>query len=161
MIVCEAEVLMDEDAQFRAMLKVAVQEAHAGLGEGGIPIGAAIFAPDGRLISSGHNRRVQEGDPSIHGETDAFRRAGRQRSYKDLIMVTTLAPCWYCSGLVRQFGFGTVVVGESQNFAGGVTWLREAGVEVIDMASAECVAMMAEYIVREPAVWNEDIGEPA
>ena len=146
---------------YAAMLETAIEEARKGLADGGIPIGAAIFDREGRLVSSGHNRRVQEDDPSIHGETDAFRRAGRQRSYRDLIMVTTLAPCWYCSGLVRQFGFGTVVVGESVNFAGGVEWLREAGVEVVDLASAECIAMMAEYIEREPAVWNEDIGEPA
>ena len=143
---------------YAAMLAVAVAEARTGLAEGGIPIGAAIFDRGGTLVSSGHNRRVQEDDPSSHGETDAFRRAGRQRSYRDLIMVTTLAPCWYCSGLVRQFGFGTVVVGESVNFAGGVEWLREMGVEVIDLASWECVEMMAGYIAREPSVWNEDIG---
>ena len=147
--------------EYAVMLETAIEEARKGLAEGGIPIGAAIFDREGRLVSSGHNRRVQQDDPAIHGETDAFRRAGRQKSYRDLIMVTTLAPCWYCSGLVRQFGFGKVVVGESVNFAGGVDWLREAGVELVDLASAECIAMMAEYIEREPAVWNEDIGEPA
>jgi cytosine deaminase len=113
----------------------------------------------GECISSGHNRRIQQGDPSIHGETDAFRRAGRQRSYRNLIMVTTLAPCWYCSGLVRQFGFQTLVVGESQNFAGGLDWLRSIGVNVIDLASAECISIMSRYIRENPAVWNEDIGE--
>jgi creatinine deaminase len=143
---------------YAGMLETAIAEARAGLAEGGIPIGAAIYDRDGRLVSSGHNRRVQQDDPSIHGETDAFRRAGRQRSYRDLIMVTTLAPCWYCSGLVRQFGFGRVVVGESVNFAGGVEWLREAGVEVVDMGSEVCVRMMAEYIRDHPAIWNEDIG---
>jgi cytosine deaminase len=102
---------------------------------------------------------VQEDDPSVHGETDAFRKAGRQRSYRDKIMVTTLAPCWYCSGLVRQFGIGTVIVGESENFAGGVEWLRENGVEVIDLDSAECKKMLADFIAANPAVWNEDIGE--
>jgi cytosine/creatinine deaminase len=142
------------------MLQVALSEARAGLSEGGIPIGAAIFNRRGELISSGHNRRVQQNDPSIHGETDAFRRAGRQTSYRDLIMVTTLAPCWYCSGLVRQFGFGTVVVGESKNFSGGIDWLRSIGVEVIDLDSAECVAMMSDFIRDNPGVWNEDIGEP-
>ena len=121
------------------MLAVAVAEARKGLAEGGIPIGAAIFDVNGRLIGAGHNRRVQNGDPSMHGETDAFRNAGRQRSYHQLIMVTTLAPCWYCSGLVRQFGFGTVVVGESRNFQGGLDWLRSLGVKVIDLDSAECV----------------------
>jgi len=142
-----------------AMLAVALAEARQGLAEGGIPIGAAIFDAAGRLVGSGHNRRVQHGDPSMHGETDAFRNAGRQRSYRELTMVTTLAPCWYCSGLVRQFGFGTLVVGESRNFQGGVKWLQSLGVRVIDLDSEECVAMMAEYIRSNPAVWNEDIGQ--
>lgn len=140
------------------MLQVALEEARIGLAEGGLPIGAAIFNRNGVLISRGHNRRIQEDDPSIHGETDAFRRAGRQRSYRDLIMVTTLSPCWYCSGLVRQFGFQTVVVGESQNFSGGAEWLRSLGIEVIDLASPECISMMARYIAENPGVWNEDIG---
>jgi creatinine deaminase len=147
------------ELDYAAMLVVALAEARKGLAEGGIPIGAAIFDAAGRLVGSGHNRRVQNGDPSLHGETDAFRNAGRQRSYRKLIMVTTLAPCWYCSGLVRQFGFGTLVVGESRNFQGGMDWLRSLGVRVIDLDSAECVAMMAEYIRANPAVWNEDIGQ--
>ena len=141
------------------MLAVALAEARKGLAEGGIPIGAAIFDASGRLAGAGHNRRVQHGDPSMHGETDAFRNAGRQRSYRQLIMVTTLAPCWYCSGLVRQFGFGTLVVGESRNFLGGMNWLRSLGVQVIDLNSQECVALLADYIRANPAVWNEDIGE--
>ena len=150
---------MTEQPDYNAMLAVAVAEARAGLAEGGIPIGAAIFDATGKLVGAGHNRRVQNGDPSMHGETDAFRNAGRQRSYRDLIMVTTLAPCWYCSGLVRQFGFRTVVVGESRNFQGGAEWLRSFGVKVIDLDSQECVAMLAEYIRKNPSVWNEDIGE--
>jgi len=141
------------------MLATAVDEARLGLSEGGIPIGAALFDADGNLLGRGHNRRVQENDPSIHGETDAFRKAGRQRSYRDTIMVTTLAPCWYCSGLVRQFGIGTVVVGESVNFQGGIDWLRENGVNVIDVNSSECAEMLAKYISENPEVWNEDIGE--
>jgi len=144
---------------YAAMLAVALAEARKGLAEGGIPIGAAIFDAHGRLVSAGHNRRVQNGDPSMHGETDAFRNAGRQRSYRNLTMVTTLAPCWYCSGLVRQFGFGTVVVGESRNFQGGIEWLRSLGVNVIDLDSGECVSLLSEYIRAKPAVWNEDIGE--
>jgi cytosine/creatinine deaminase len=140
------------------MLEAALAEARAGLAEGGIPIGAALFSADGRLLGSGHNRRVQEGDPSVHGETDAFRRAGRQRSYRDITMVTTLAPCWYCSGLIRQFGFKRVIVGESENFRGGIDWLRELGIEVIDLHSQECIALLAGYIAQHPAVWNEDIG---
>ena len=150
---------MENKLDYNSMLDVAIEEARKGLDEGGIPIGAALFDKDGNLLGYGHNRRVQEDDPSVHGETDAFRKAGRQRSYRDKIMVTTLAPCWYCSGLVRQFGIGTLIVGESVNFQGGVDWLREAGVEVIDMDSAECVKLLADYIAANPAVWNEDIGE--
>src|SRR5262249_17316142 len=104
-------------------------------------------------------RRVQEGDPSVHGETDAFRKAGRQRNYRNTIMVTTLAPCWYCSGLVRQFNIGTVVVGESRNFTGGVEWLRASGVEVIDLNREECFDLLQRYIADYPEFWNEDIGE--
>ena len=148
-----------EQELYKKMLAVAIEEAKQGLAEGGIPIGAALFTNDGALISRGHNRRVQQNDPSIHGETDAFRRAGRQRSYRDMVMVTTLAPCWYCSGLVRQFRIGTLVVGESRNFAGGVEWLRENGVRVIDLDSQECVDLLSSYIAAHPEVWNEDIGE--
>jgi cytosine deaminase len=140
------------------MLAVALTEARKGLAEGGIPIGAAIFDSNGKLIGAGHNRRVQNGDPSLHAETDAFRNAGRQRSYRSLIMVTTLAPCWYCSGLVRQFGFGKVLIGESRNFQGGADWLRSLGIEVIDLDSNECAALLHEYIQAHPAIWNEDIG---
>jgi cytosine deaminase len=140
------------------MLAVALAEARIGLAEGGIPIGAAIFDASGQLVGAGHNRRVQHNDPSVHGETDAFRNAGRQRSYRNLIMVTTLAPCWYCSGLVRQFGFRTLLVGESRNFQGGQDWLRSLGIQVIDLDSAECVSLLADYIRVNPEVWNEDIG---
>jgi cytosine/creatinine deaminase len=147
------------ELDYAAMLAVALAEARKGLAEGGIPIGAAIFDSRAKLIGAGHNRRVQNGDPSLHGETDAFRNAGRQRSYRHLIMVTTLAPCWYCSGLVRQFGFRTLVVGESRNFAGGLDWLRSLGVRVIDLDSEECASLLAGYIRANPAVWNEDIGE--
>jgi len=144
---------------YEAMLAVALAEAWLGLKEGGIPIGAAIFDASGKLLGAGHNQRVQQGDPSVHGETDAFRKAGRQKSYRKLILATTLAPCWYCSGLVRQFGFGTVVVGESRNFEGGIDWLRSLGVHIIDLDSQECVSLLADYIRANPAVWNEDIGE--
>lgn len=150
---------MTQSADYHAMLQVAVEQARLGLAEGGIPIGAALFTRSGELLGAGHNRRVQEGDPSVHAETDAFRKGGRQRSYRDKVMVTTLAPCWYCCGLVRQFQIGTVVVGESVNFPGGLDWLRENGVEVIDLGSQECVTMLADYIRRNPEVWNEDIGQ--
>ncbi len=150
---------MSKLPDYAAMLAIAIEEARAGLAEGGIPIGAALFSGDGRLLGRGHNRRVQEGDPSIHGETDAFRKAGRQKGYRDTIMVTTLAPCWYCSGLIRQFGIGKVVVGESRTFQGGVDWLREHGVEVVDLASDECQQLLGSFIHRHPEIWNEDIGE--
>lgn len=139
-------------------LRVAIEEARQGLLEGGIPIGAALFDRDGRLLGKGHNRRVQDGDPSAHGETDAFRNAGRQRSYRETTMATTLAPCWYCSGLIRQFGIGRVVVGESVNFAGGTGWLRENGVEIVDLASSECIEMLGGWIAGHPDLWSEDIG---
>ena len=151
--------MAERNLDYAAMLDVAIEEARRGLAEGGIPIGAALFDRDGKLLGRGHNRRVQEGDPAVHGETDAFRKAGRQPSYRQTIMVTTLAPCWYCSGLVRQFKIGTVVVGESINFPGGIEWLRENGVEVIDLNSQVCIDMLKDYITANPAVWNEDIGE--
>ena len=143
-----------------SLLSVAIAEARLSLAEGGIPIGAALFDRDGKLLGRGHNLRVQEDDSAMHAETDAFRQAGRQRSYRDKIMVTTLAPCWYCSGLIRQFRIGTVIVGESQNFRGGIDWLREnGGVEVIDLENQECVSMLAEFIRGNPSLWHEDIGE--
>ena len=145
--------------KYEKMLQIALAEARAGLAEGGIPIGAALFTHEGALLGKGRNRRVQEGDPSAHGETDAFRKAGRQRTYRDKIMVTTLAPCWYCSGLIRQFGIGTVIVGESLNFQGGIDWLRENGIEVIDLHSQECIELLAKYVNEHPEVWKEDIGE--
>lgn len=143
----------------QALLQIAIEEARLGAAEGGIPIGAALFDADGNLLGRGHNRRVQEGDPSIHGETDAFRKAGRQRSYRNTIMATTLAPCWYCSGLVRQFGIGAVIVGESDTFYGGIDWLRESGVEVIVLDNTECKQLLSEFIAQHPEAWNEDIGE--
>ena len=150
---------LSQGIDYNVLLRVAIDEARQGLAEGGIPIGAALFDSQGKLLGSGHNRRVQENDPSIHGETDAFRKAGRQRSYRGTIMVTTLAPCWYCSGLVRQFNIGTVVVGETATFSGGVDWLRESGVEVVDLNSEECVKLLGDFIERHPEVWKEDIGE--
>lgn len=142
----------------REMLAVAVQEARQGLAEGGIPIGGALFGADGSLLGSGHNRRVQDDDPSMHGETSAFRNAGRQRSYRGTTMVTTLSPCWFCSGLVRQFGISRVVIGEAQTFHGGHDWLAENGVEVVLLEDPDCVAMMTDFIAARPDLWHEDIG---
>ena len=143
------------------MLDVAVEEARAGLAEGGIPVGAALFSVDGTLLGRGHNRRVQDGDPSMHAETAAFRDAGRQRGYRNTIMATTLSPCWYCSGLVRQFGIGAVLIGEARTFHGGHDWLAEHGVAITVLDDARCVDLMTDFIAARPDLWNEDIGESA
>ncbi|MBK0867099.1 nucleoside deaminase [Saccharopolyspora sp. HNM0986] len=140
-------------------LAVAVEEARAGEAEGGVPIGAALFGADGEVLGRGRNRRVQDGDPSVHAETSAFRAAGRQRGYAGTTMVTTLSPCWFCSGLVRQFGIGTVVIGEARNFHGGHDWLAEHGVRIVLLDDPECVRMMAGFIADRPRLWHEDIGE--
>jgi cytosine deaminase len=140
------------------MLTTAYNEAVLGRDEGGIPIGAALFERDGTLLGAGHNRRVQEHDASTHAETDAFRRAGRRRHYGDTVMVTTLSPCWYCSGLVRQFNIGAVVIGESANFHGGHDWLAELGVEVIVLDDPACTELLGTFIHEHPELWNEDIG---
>ncbi|WP_258564531.1 nucleoside deaminase [Streptomyces himalayensis] len=145
--------------QARQWLATAVAEARAGLAEGGIPIGAALYGADGRLLGRGHNRRVQDGDPSMHAETAAFRNAGRQRTYRGTTMVTTLSPCWYCSGLVRQFGISRVVIGESETFQGGHDWLAQHGVEIVQLDDPECIALMHDFIKNNPALWNEDIGD--
>jgi cytosine/creatinine deaminase len=141
------------------MLAAALDEARAGLREGGIPIGSALFDASGTLLGRGHNQRVQRDDPSAHAEVEAFRNAGRRRTYRDTIISTTLAPCWYCSGMIRQFGIGAVVVGESRTFRGGIDWLRESGVQVVDLASDECAQLLQSFIAAHPEVWNEDIGE--
>ncbi|MFF9853759.1 nucleoside deaminase [Streptomyces litmocidini] len=149
---------MDQESA-RRWLATALGEARAGLAEGGIPIGAALYGADGTLLGRGRNRRVQDGDPSMHAETAAFRAAGRQRSYRGTTMVTTLSPCWYCSGLVRQFGISRVVVGEAETFHGGHDWLAEHGVEVVVLDDAECASLMREFIDQNPDLWNEDIGD--
>ncbi|MFG3034268.1 nucleoside deaminase [Streptomyces sp. NPDC048253] len=148
-----------DQATARSWLATAVAEARAGLAEGGIPIGAALYGPDGTLLGRGHNRRVQDDDPSMHAETAAFRAAGRQRTYRGTTMVTTLSPCWYCSGLVRQFGISRVVVGEASTFHGGHDWLAEHGVDIVLLDDGECIALMRDFIAKNPALWNEDIGD--
>ena len=154
------EAMPQDDAFFRQLLAIAYEEAQLGLAEGGVPVGAALFDSTGKLLGRGHNRRVQEDAPHIHGETDAFRKAGRIKGgYGDKIMVTTLSPCWFCSGLVRQFNIGTVVVGESINFKGGQDWLAENGINVIDLKDQKCIAMMKDFIAARPDLWNEDIGK--
>ena len=140
------------------LLAVAREEAELGRAEGGVPIGAALFDSAGTLLGRGHNRRVQDGDPSMHAETAAFRNAGRRPHYRDTIMVTTLSPCWYCSGLVRQFGIGHVVIGEAETFHGGHDWLAELGVEITLLDDPGCTALMTEFIAARPDLWFEDIG---
>lgn len=149
---CQAAVVDD------SWLDVALEEAVAGLASGGIPIGAALVAADGTVLGRGHNRRVQDGDPSVHGETAAFRAAGRQRDYRSTTMVTTLSPCWYCSGLVRQFGIGAVLIGEARTFHGGHDWLAEHGVRVRVLDDPRCVTLMDDFVAARPDLWNEDIG---
>jgi cytosine deaminase len=149
------------DADLDTMLEVAVAEATAGAAEGGVPIGAALFDRDGVLLGRGHNRRVQDDDPSMHAETAAFRNAGRRPGYADTVMVTTLSPCWYCSGLVRQFGIGAVVIGEARTFVGGHDWLAEHGVRITLLDDSRCVELMHDFISRRPDIWYEDIGVPA
>jgi cytosine/creatinine deaminase len=141
------------------LLEIAVREARAGLEEGGIPIGSALFDATGAVLGTGHNQRVQRDDPSAHAEVEAFRNAGRRRSYRDTIIATTLAPCWYCSGMIRQFGIGTVVVGELRTFRGGIDWLREYGVAIVDLDSGECARLLGDFIAAHPEIWGEDIGE--
>lgn len=155
---CETHT-MSTEPDYAALLQPAYEEARLGFEEGGVPVGAALFDARGGLLSRGRNRRVQDDDPSVHGETDAFRKAGRQTTYRDKILVTTLAPCWYCSGLIRQFNIGTVVVGESENFAGHLDWLREAGVRVVELNDPACTELMRRFIRQSPEIWNEDIGE--
>lgn len=140
-------------------LAVAKAEALAGLAEGGIPIGAALFDEQGHLLGSGRNQRVQGGNPALHGETSAFLAAGRQRSYRQVTLATTLSPCWYCSGLIRQFRIGRVVVGDTVNFYGGQDWCAEHGAEVVTLPDPELIDTMARWIDANPELWNEDIGE--
>jgi creatinine deaminase len=148
-----------DPGEARRWLAVAVEEARAGMESGGIPIGAVLFSREGELIGSGHNRRVQDGDAAMHAETAAFRAGGRRRGYGDTVMVTTLSPCWYCSGLVRQFGIGAVVMGESRTFSGGHDWLAEQGVEILDLEDSECIEMLGSFVAEHPELWWEDIGE--
>jgi creatinine deaminase len=143
-----------------ALLSVALEEARAGYAEGGVPVGAALFSSGGTLLGRGRNRRVQDGDPSTHGETAAFRAAGRRPSYRDTTMVTTLSPCWYCSGLILQFGIPRLIVGEARTFEGRHEWLAGHGVEVVVLDNAECAGLMTAFVREHPRLWAEDIGTP-
>jgi len=142
-------------------MAAAIAEAHAGLAEGGIPIGSVIVY-DGRIIGRGHNRRVQRGSVVLHGEMDAFENAGRQRAevYRRSVLYTTLSPCPMCSGAILLYGIPKVIVGENLTFLGDEDLLRARGVEVEVRQEAACIAMMQRFIAERPELWNEDIGEP-
>jgi cytosine/creatinine deaminase len=143
-------------AQDQTFLALAVAEARRGMAAGGIPIGS-VLTRAGKLVGAGHNQRVQHADPILHGEMDALRHAGRQRTYKDTVIYTTLSPCMMCSGTIVQFGIPRVVIGENKTFGGNEAFLRSRGVEVVIADDPVCIAMMAEFIATHPQLWNEDI----
>jgi len=148
-------MLTETDKKF---LRIAYQEAKDGYDEGGCPIGSAL-AEDDKLIAQGRNQRVQGGDPIAHGEMDCLRKAGRQKSYKNMTLYTSLSPCMMCSGTIIQFGIPRVVIGENVNFGGNEDFLRERGVEVIVAGDADCIALMSRFITEKPELWAEDIAE--
>jgi cytosine deaminase len=148
-------MLSETDAKF---LRLAYDEAKAGYDEGGCPIGS-VLARGETLVSQGRNQRVQGGDPIAHGEMDALRKAGRQKTYRDTTLYTSLSPCMMCTGTIIQFGIPRLVVGENKNFGGNEEFLRSKGVEVIIVNDADCIELMARFIREKPALWNEDIAE--
>ncbi len=140
-----------------AFMQAAIDEARQGLREGGIPIGS-VLVKDGQIVGRGHNKRVQDGDPVTHAEIDCLRNAGRVGSYKGAVLYSTLMPCYLCAGAVVQFGIKQVIAGESQTFPGARALMESHGVEVVDLNLPECIAMMREFIARNPKLWFEDIG---
>ncbi len=140
------------------LLRIAYDEAKAGFDEGGCPIGSVLARAD-QVIAQGRNQRVQKGDPIAHGEMDALRKAGRQKTYRDTTLYTSLSPCMMCSGTIVQFGIPRVVIGDTQNFGGNEDFLRDRGVEVIIADDPDCVALMAQFIAEKPELWSEDIAE--
>ena len=148
-------MLTETDLQ---MLRIAYEEAKLGFAEGGCPIGS-VLVRDGEEVSRGHNQRVQQGDPIAHGEMDALRKAGRQKTYRDTVLYTTLSPCMMCSGTIVQFGIPRVVVGENTTFGGNEEFLRQHGVEVVIANDKDCIALMEKFIREKPELWAEDIAE--
>lgn len=142
----------------RKFLRVAYEEAKAGFDEGGCPIGSVLARGD-VLVSRGRNQRVQQGDPIAHGEMDALRKAGRQRSYRDMTIYTSLSPCMMCTGTIIQFGIPRVVIGENATFGGNEDFLRSKGIEVLIADDPDCIALMTRFIAEKPELWNEDIAE--
>ena len=142
----------------RKFLRMAYDEAKAGFDEGGCPIGSVLARGDA-LVSRGRNQRVQKGDPIAHGEMDALRKAGRQKSYRDMTIYTSLSPCMMCTGTIVQFGIPRVVVGENTTFGGNEEFLRSKGIEVLVADDPDCIALMTRFIAEKPELWNEDIAE--
>ncbi|WP_254445639.1 nucleoside deaminase [Ruegeria sp. HKCCA5014] len=140
------------------LLRIAFEEAQAGFDEGGCPIGS-VLARDGEVVSQGRNQRVQKGDPIAHGEMDAMRKAGRQKTYRDTVLYTSLSPCMMCAGTIVQFGIPRVVIGDTQNFGGNEEFLRQRGVEVSLAEDPDCIALMRRFIAEKPELWAEDIAE--
>ena len=156
--------LQSKESQMDPFLRAAIDEAKKGLAEGGLPIGSVLVRGN-EIIARGHNRRVQHGNPMAHAEIDCLTNAGRQKTYKDTVLYSTLMPCYLCSGAAVQFGVPKVIVGESVNFHGGEgkggtspTFMRSHGIEVIDLHDAECIEMMSTFIREHPQLWNEEIG---
>jgi cytosine deaminase len=148
---------MTSETEHQRFMAVAMAEAQRGLAEGGIPIGS-VLVRKGEIIGQGHNRRVQRGDPMAHAEIDCLQQAGRQRTYRDTVLYSTLAPCYLCSGAAVQFGIPEVVIGEARTFPGAPDFLRQHGVRLVDLDLPECAEMMTRYIEAHPDVWGEDIG---
>jgi cytosine/creatinine deaminase len=142
----------------KKFLRIAYEEAKAGFEEGGCPIGSVVVRGD-QILGQGRNQRVQGGDPIAHGEMDALRKAGRQKTYKDTVLYTSLSPCMMCTGTIIQFGIPRVVVGENTTFGGNEEFLRSRGVEVVIADDPDCIALMTRFIKEKPALWNEDIAE--
>ncbi|NVK12564.1 MAG: nucleoside deaminase [Rhodobacteraceae bacterium] len=147
--------MTDDD---KRLLRIAYEEAKAGFDEGGCPIGS-VLARSGQVVAQGRNQRVQKGDPIAHGEMDALRKAGRQKSYRDTVLYTSLSPCMMCSGTIVQFGIPRVVIGDTQNFGGNEDFLRARGVEVVIADDPDCIALMERFIREKPELWSEDIAE--
>ena len=145
----------------RALLALAIDQARIGRDEGGVPIGAVLVDEDGTVLGAGHNRRIQQGSAIRHGETDALENAGRLPAsvYRRSTMVTTLSPCDMCTGAILLYGIPRVIIGENRTFMGAEDLLRSRGVEVVNLDSDECVALMQDFITAHPEIWNEDIGE--
>ncbi|MFN3209356.1 MAG: nucleoside deaminase [Roseovarius sp.] len=148
-------MMTDDDTR---LLRIAYDEARAGFDEGGCPIGS-VLARGGAVVAQGRNQRVQQGDPIAHGEMDALRKAGRQSTYRDTVLYTSLSPCMMCSGTIVQFGIPRVVIGDTRNFGGNEAFLRSRGVEVVIADDPDCIALMQRFIAEKPGLWAEDIAE--